>query len=169
METYTRDDIQVAIQEERLKFDRLIEDLSEEDLTAPLLDNGWSIKDLLLHIVGWEQRLLGWITTASQGDIPQIPAPGYDWDDVDELNVQNYEQHAHRSVEDAIATYHATQSLLFMALEQLDDRSRDIVTKRWLVEKKATLHELAAEYGVSAERIRQIEANAFKRIKGQFQ
>ena len=59
--------------------------------------------------------------------------------------------------------------VLLQAMDQLDDRSRDIVTKRWLVEKKATLHELADEYGVSAERIRQIEANAFKRIKGEFQ
>ena len=54
------------------------------------------------------------------------------------------------------------------ALEGLDDRSRAIVTRRWLVEPKATLHELAGEYGVSAERIRQIESNAFKTIKSSF-
>src|SRR5690606_4394466 len=44
-------------------------------------------------------------------------------------------------------------SNLEQALEKLDDRSRDILQKRWLNEEKATLHELAAEYGVSAERI----------------
>jgi len=54
------------------------------------------------------------------------------------------------------------------ALEQLDSRSKDIISRRWLSDTKATLHELADEYGVSAERIRQIEANAFKRIKGSF-
>ena len=52
------------------------------------------------------------------------------------------------------------------ALAALDDRSRDIVQRRWLVEKKATLHELAAEYKVSAERIRQIEANAMRKLRG---
>ena len=46
------------------------------------------------------------------------------------------------------------------AIETLDDRSRHIVESRWLGESKLTLHELADEYGVSAERIRQIEANA---------
>ena len=51
------------------------------------------------------------------------------------------------------------------ALDTLDDRSRAIVQRRWLVEKKATLHELAAEYNVSAERIRQIEANAIRKLK----
>jgi RNA polymerase sigma-32 factor len=54
------------------------------------------------------------------------------------------------------------------ALEQLDDRSKMIVTRRWLNDSKATLHELAGEYGVSAERIRQIEKNAFKTIKATF-
>jgi len=54
------------------------------------------------------------------------------------------------------------------ALEQLDDRSKAIVTRRWLSDSKATLHELADEYGVSAERIRQIEKNAFKSIKATF-
>ena len=51
------------------------------------------------------------------------------------------------------------------ALAALDDRSRDIVQRRWLVEKKATLHQLAAEYKVSAERIRQIEANAIRKLR----
>lgn len=51
------------------------------------------------------------------------------------------------------------------ALVCLDERSRDILQKRWLNENKATLHELAAEYGVSAERIRQLEKNAMGKIR----
>jgi RNA polymerase sigma-32 factor len=58
--------------------------------------------------------------------------------------------------------------ILSEALSNLDDRSKEIVTRRWLNEPKATLHELAGEYGVSAERIRQIESNAFKSIKSSF-
>ena len=55
---------------------------------------------------------------------------------------------------------------LSRAMEKLDERSRDIVKKRWLSEKKLTLHELAHEYGVSAERIRQLEQSAFNKIAG---
>ena len=51
------------------------------------------------------------------------------------------------------------------ALNTLDERSRDIVQRRWLAEAKATLQELANEYGVSAERIRQIEAAAMKKMR----
>jgi RNA polymerase sigma-32 factor len=52
------------------------------------------------------------------------------------------------------------------ALSRLDDRSRDILQRRWMTDDKATLHELAGKYGVSAERIRQIEANALGKLRG---
>ena len=55
---------------------------------------------------------------------------------------------------------------LIAAVKDLDDRSRDILQRRWLNDAKATLHELAAEYGVSAERIRQLEKNAMKKVRG---
>lgn len=54
---------------------------------------------------------------------------------------------------------------LTAAMSQLDERSRDILQQRWLSENKSTLHDLAAQYGVSAERIRQLEKNAMKKLK----
>jgi len=59
----------------------------------------------------------------------------------------------------------ARQELLYQALDGLDERSKMVLNARWLSQDKATLHELAAKLGVSAERIRQIEAAAFKKIK----
>ena len=56
-------------------------------------------------------------------------------------------------------------SRLTEALADLDDRSRDILQQRWLSEKKTTLHDLADRYGVSAERIRQIESAAITKLK----
>jgi RNA polymerase sigma-32 factor len=58
-----------------------------------------------------------------------------------------------------------TRSNLQDALVMLDDRSRDILEARWLTGDKATLHDLAARYGVSAERIRQLEKNAIGKLK----
>jgi RNA polymerase sigma-32 factor len=65
---------------------------------------------------------------------------------------EDYEAHSHER--------------LHGALERLDTRSRDILARRFLGDGKTTLHDLAAEYGVSAERIRQIEANALKKLRG---
>ena len=55
--------------------------------------------------------------------------------------------------------------LLADAMATLDERSQDILASRWLAEKKATLHELAEKYQVSAERIRQLEQSAMKKLK----
>ncbi|WP_415883124.1 RNA polymerase sigma factor RpoH [Neptuniibacter sp. QD34_54] len=57
------------------------------------------------------------------------------------------------------------QRRLMSAMSELDERSKDILARRWLTDDKATLHELAAEYEVSAERIRQLEKNAMKKIR----
>jgi RNA polymerase sigma-32 factor len=57
------------------------------------------------------------------------------------------------------------QERMAEAITTLDERSRHIVESRWLGEEKLTLHNLAATYGVSAERIRQIEANAIKKLR----
>ena len=56
-------------------------------------------------------------------------------------------------------------SQLDEAINQLDDRSRDILQDRWLADEKLTLHDLAEKYEISAERVRQIEKNAMKKVK----
>ncbi len=58
-----------------------------------------------------------------------------------------------------------TNNSLHSAMSELDDRSKDILNSRWLSDNKATLHELADRYGISAERIRQLEKNAMNKIK----
>jgi RNA polymerase sigma-32 factor len=58
---------------------------------------------------------------------------------------------------------------LTAAMRRLDARSRDILESRWLSDEKSTLHELAARYDVSAERIRQLEKNAMKKLKNAMQ
>lgn len=73
------------------------------------------------------------------------------------------------SPEDLVANSEAddmNHAALFEALESLDDRSKDILLRRYLAEDKVTLHDLADEYKVSAERIRQIESGALKKLKG---
>ncbi|MDM7857684.1 RNA polymerase sigma factor RpoH [Thiopseudomonas acetoxidans] len=66
-------------------------------------------------------------------------------------------------------TAESESSNLYSALKLLDERSRDILQQRWLSDEKVTLHQLAEKYGVSAERIRQLEKNAMNKIKGTMQ
>ena len=73
-----------------------------------------------------------------------------------------------RQLEESDWTESSTANL-HEALDGLDARSRDILYQRWLAEEKATLHDLAAKYNVSAERIRQLEKNAMNKLKGSMQ
>lgn len=73
------------------------------------------------------------------------------YDPVDLLEQQNWQETSNQK--------------LFEAMGDLDERSKDILNARWLTEQKSTLHDLADKYGVSAERIRQLEKNAMKKIK----
>jgi RNA polymerase sigma-32 factor len=69
-----------------------------------------------------------------------------------------------RQLEDSDWTDSSTANL-HEALNVLDERSRDILYQRWLAEEKATLHDLAEKYKVSAERIRQLEKSAMNKLK----
>ena len=74
----------------------------------------------------------------------------------------------HASLTETVTTFREYKQVLAgidEALEVLDDRSRDILYQRWLAEEKATLHDLAQKYNVSAERIRQLEKSAMNKLK----
>jgi RNA polymerase sigma-32 factor len=111
------------------------------------------------EVTEMEQRLSGY-------DVSFDPAPA---SEDDEYTPQAYLRSANSDPADAVeqADWENTaHDQLGEALDQLDGRSRDIVARRWLSDSKATLHELAAEYEVSAERIRQIESAAIGKLKG---
>lgn len=95
--------------------------------------------------------------------------PGFDSDDDDNNYAPAHYLEDKRFQPDTLAEedqHNKQQSkLLGDALNKLDDRARDIVSRRWLADSKATLHNLASEYGVSAERIRQLEKAAMQKLK----
>lgn len=96
---------------------------------------------------------------------------GYEDDDGEEsvgYNPSNYLVADTQNPVDELADFeinHIKTERLAEVLSKLDLRSREILNERWLKENKATLHELAAKYNVSAERIRQIEESALKKLK----
>ena len=129
--------------------------LSREETEAVAADLGVTPRD----VTEMEKRLSG-------HDLAFDPYPEEDEDFAPATYLPSPNSDPAQSVErdDAGANDHEQ---LTAALATLDERSRMILSRRWLAENKATLHELAAEYGVSAERVRQIEANAIGKLKKQ--
>nr|WP_293856951.1 RNA polymerase sigma factor RpoH [Steroidobacter sp.] len=113
------------------------------------------------EVTDMEQRL-------SSRDLSFDPAPDADEED-GSYSPSAYLQHPEADPSVAVEREQwdeDTAERLSQALETLDDRSQHILRSRWMQEEKSTLHELADKYGVSAERIRQIEANAIKKLRG---
>ena len=130
--------------------------LTKEEAEKIASDLNVEVKDVL-HM---ENRL------SSNDSSFDAPAPSGDDDDV--MSPSQYLDDKRYDPEVIVANEQAEQvnrSELVEALRMLDDRSKDILQRRYLSDQKATLHDLADEYEVSAERIRQIENTALKKLK----
>ena len=107
------------------------------------------------------------VRSADMHDMAFDPAAEADDDSAFQSPANYLEDHRYgpaRQLEDADWSDNSNHNL-HEALEVLDDRSRDILYQRWLAEEKATLHDLAQKYNVSAERIRQLEKSAMNKLK----
>jgi RNA polymerase sigma-32 factor len=130
--------------------------LSEAETQAVAHDLGVEVSD----VREMEQRL-------SARDMSFDPAPEADEDDNYSPAMYLPASNADPAIEVEREEWDEDSSdRLEMALERLDERSRSIVKRRWMTDDKATLHELADEYGISAERVRQVETNAINKLKG---
>jgi len=130
--------------------------LTKEEAEKIASDLNVEVKDVL-HM---ENRL------SSNDSSFDAPAPSGDDDDI--MSPSQYLEDKRYDPEVIVANEQAEQvnrSELVEALRMLDDRSKDILQRRYLSDQKATLHDLADEYEVSAERIRQIENTALKKLK----
>ena len=130
--------------------------MNRDEVNAVARDLGVSADD----VVEMEKRLS--VFDAS------YDGPVEDVRETDGFSPAGYLEDGRASPEEQLATDQVdalNRQKLTTALQSLDERSREIIRQRWLNEEKATLHTLAAEYGVSAERIRQLESNAMKKMR----
>lgn len=130
--------------------------LSHEEAKAVAEDLGVEVEQVVQMEGRLAARDAAFDAPSDSDDDDNISAPVYYLEDksMDPATV----------LEDSDWTENSVQGLT-QGLETLDDRTRDIIVRRWLAEGKATLHDLADEYGVSAERIRQIEQAGMKKIR----
>ena len=97
-----------AIQVERAKLEKKIAGLSPQELVYPACMDTWSVKDILAHLVDWEQRCLGWYEAGKRGEIPATPEQGYKWSQLPALNQKYYELHKDQPLEEVKAQFQAS-------------------------------------------------------------
>jgi len=122
-----RADLLAEIARERTALDETLASIPRSAMTKPgVTHGGWSIKDVLAHLVEWQRMNLDWYAAGRRGERPQIPAPGFTLRDLPRLNAQIYEKHRRRPLDAVWRDYRAYHAKVVRLVETLDDA--DLVT-----------------------------------------
>jgi RNA polymerase sigma-32 factor len=130
--------------------------LSAEEAQAVADDLGVDVREVHRMESRLSSRDLAFDSPVDAGDDDSWHAPQYFLEDKGSDPSQELE---------SLDWQRNSEAQLHTALADLDERSRNILAQRWLAGEKSTLHELAEEYGISAERVRQLEQNAMKKLR----
>ncbi len=113
----TKPELIAAIHRDRATLDALVASLSEEQMLAPVLDDGWSVKDLLAHIAAWEARCASWLEAVARGGTPERP----EVQNVDASNARDYAAARQRPLGDVLAASRAAHATMLRAVEALSE------------------------------------------------
>jgi hypothetical protein len=115
------------IDRERRALDETLAALSKREMTKPgVTRGGWSVKDVLAHLVEWQQMNLNWYAAGLRGEKPAMPAPGFTLRELPRLNQMIYRKHHRRSLKAVLDDYRTYHELVVDLIESLPDD--DLVT-----------------------------------------
>jgi hypothetical protein len=120
-EEFSKSKIMNSIKTERKLLEDQLEGLSENQMLQPDFEGGWSIKDILAHIVTWEKLMIDWLETTMRGDVPEMLPPGLTWDDLDIWNEQNYLDNKDSPLSEVINNFHSSYQLALNTIEGITE------------------------------------------------
>jgi len=110
------------IRRERAALDDTLALLTPRQMTQPgVTRGGWSVKDVLAHLVAWQELNLGWYEAGLRGEKPAMPAPGYTLRDLPRLNQMLYRRHRRRSLRAIRTDYIAYHGRMVALIQRLSD------------------------------------------------
>ena len=120
-------DLLREIDRERQALDDTLAGLSPRQMTkSGVTRGGWSVKDVLAHLVEWQRMNLDWYAAGLRGEKPAIPAPGYTLRDLPRLNAMIYRTHHRRSLRAVVGDYRSYHDRVVDLIRQVSDA--DLVT-----------------------------------------
>ena len=117
----TKAQILELIQAEHEALQTVLSSLTGPQMIQAGAEEKLSVKDILAHITDWEQRMVRWIEESLQGKIPERPAPGMTWDDLDRLNEQTYLAHKDRSLGEVQSDFAASYRKALQTVDALSE------------------------------------------------
>jgi uncharacterized protein (TIGR03083 family) len=120
-EPATKEALLEEIQSERERLDTMIAALTPDQMAQPGAVGEWAVKDVLAHLAEWERLLLVWYQAGLRGEIPPLPAEGYTWVQMDDLNQVIYEKYHPRSPEEVMAYYRSSYEQTLGAVKAMSE------------------------------------------------
>jgi hypothetical protein len=106
----TKKQLAAAMQAEHDALEKILADLTEEQVSAVSRATKWSIKDVLAHLTEWEQMVMGWYAAGRKGKTPAVPSEKYNWAQLPALNEEIFTRHHNRRVKDVFRDFRASYS-----------------------------------------------------------
>jgi len=114
-------DLLAAIEKERGALDDFLGGLSQQEMVDPGVVGDWSVKDVLAHLTAWEGMCLGWYQAGERGETPQLPAPGFKWNQTPQLNQQIFEEHQDDPLEKVLKDFHLSSREILGLIQDLSN------------------------------------------------
>jgi hypothetical protein len=116
-------DLLEEVSRERAALDGLLRQLRPRQMTqAGVTAGGWSVKDILGHLIAWQQMNLSWYAAGQRGEAPAVPAPGLTWQDVRRLNALIYRKQHRRPLRDVLRDYETYHGRMLELVRVVPDR-----------------------------------------------
>jgi hypothetical protein len=117
-----RNELLDEVSVEKQKLDALLAGLSENAMVRPgVTPGGWSVKDILAHLIGWQRMMLSWYEAGECGEEPEVPGFGLTWRETPKLNAIIYREHRDRPLEDVLDDFRSSDARVLQLIEKLSD------------------------------------------------
>jgi len=110
------------LQAEKSRLEIIVGRLTEAQLLEPGIEDNRSVKDLLAHITAWEQRMINWLNESVAGLVPQRPAPGMTWDDLDRLNEQTFLENKDKALTEVMSASATSYAQALRRVQEMTDQ-----------------------------------------------
>ena len=117
----SKGELLAAMVRERTKLDAVLAPLTPAQTVAPGVVGEWSVKDVLAHLAEWERMALGWYRAGLRGEAPEVPAPGFKWNETPRLNRAIFETHRDRPLDEVVAWFRSSREEMRGVIASLTD------------------------------------------------
>lgn len=133
-----------TLRAERDRIEGLLAQLSDEQMEAPNVNGGWSVKDIIAHLTIWERRGTQWIAWARESlQTGQVQHAGYSAKDVDRLNAEHYQQNKDRPLQAVLDEFRQVFPALIEQVEAINEDDLDMVVQAdWTDHQLVTIRDV---------------------------